>query len=238
MNLTVFRPVICVILRNEVTKNLLRIIKTMPERSFAFAQDDTKGNAKCRDLPWPPLLRGGCQIADLRQFDWGSWCILSPPGLPKGQTTPLTSAGGKACTKPDTPEIATQATPARNDKTGTKHLCRDRRPRQPQKNAAQDFLRRGEKQYQSSSTSGSAASRDDSASIRSPTSELVTAEPKPEKTKATGDSYIKVSSLKSEIGIFYHMYPACQGKSAPPAGEVSKINLIFDGGVFGGFILD
>ena len=26
----------------------------------------------CRARPWPPLLRGGCQIADFRQFDRGS----------------------------------------------------------------------------------------------------------------------------------------------------------------------
>ena len=28
--------------------------------------------------PWPPLLRGDCQIAGFRQFDWGSSVYLPP----------------------------------------------------------------------------------------------------------------------------------------------------------------
>ena len=123
--MTVFRPVICVILRNEVTKNLLRIIKTMPERSFAFAQDDTKGNAKCRDLSRPPLLRGGWQIANFRQIDWGRWCALFSPQL---RHIPH-KCRGQGVYKDRYAEIATQATPARNDIIGTKYPCRDRRPR-------------------------------------------------------------------------------------------------------------
>ena len=32
-------------------------------------------------LSRPPLLRGGWQIADFRQFAWGSWCMLFSPRL-------------------------------------------------------------------------------------------------------------------------------------------------------------
>ena len=132
MNLTVIRPVICVILRNEVTKNLLRIIKTMPERSFAFAQDDTGWEYRmlnAGDLSRPPLLRGGWQIADFRQFDWGSWCILFSPRL----RHPPHKCGGQGVYK-DRHAGDGRGLPRRlrllaMTRVGTKYLCRDRRPR-------------------------------------------------------------------------------------------------------------